>query len=503
MLGPGLKSSIRNAAFAVGASTIGSAIRFVLVIALARGLGPADYGAISSLQAFYLMFVFASTAGLAAYLAREIAAGGAREAQAAGATLALEAGVLALSALLFLAVAGWGDAGGGGAGAGAAGGDAALALLFALTLPARGLAIWARQLFLAREMGGMPLRLVVWFRGAELAVSLAALALGAGVTAIVALHFLSWLAEAAYALGLLRRRGLLGAVSASGLWGRLRPAAPALLGASLTFASADWLRSSPIVLHRFLGEDAEALGRFAFAWNASLILSTTMVVALSAAFPVVSRAHGRADGKDLAFLSFAIRAGLLAGGLATIGGLGLGREVIVLLGGEAYGAAAPAFVASLATIGPITAAHALDQRLFLDGRLRAVLGLNLAALVLLAALFGPLLRQGGAEAATLGAFGVLLAMAAAKLEMARRAHGRRLAQEALRALAAAAIGVGAALAAQGFGPLATLTAGVAALVLAAAALGLATPGERAALAAALRRGLGGVRRGGARRGPGA
>lgn len=464
---------LRNAIYQVGSNGLAAVIRFVHVIVLARGLGAAEYGVISSLQAFYMMFIFAVGAGLTTFLSRELAIGGGRARSAPAFTLLLEAVALVVCAALFLVIVAR-DAGGW------------LALLFAAAIPARGLAMWGRHVFVASEAGQHPLRQVLWFRSGELLAVLAALAIGGGLVAVVVIHLLSWVAEALSSLAIVRRAGLL-----SGGIGAVRgllPRGAALLGASLTFAIGEWLRSAPIVLYRYAGEDGAALGRFAFAWNAALLLSVLVVVAMSAAFPVVSRAHVRADGKDIRFLDVVLRGSAVIGAVAAIAGIAFGAGLLGLLLGAEYRQTGPVLAAALATVAPVGMNHALDQRLYLDGRTGRLFAVNMATLALLVPAFVLVLRLAGPTAAVLALFAVLTAAAGAKLVLVARRHGTVPLRAALRGLACGGLAVGAAVLVQPFGAVATLAAGGFALAVAGAALGLVSGREWRGLRRRLGRG---------------
>lgn len=442
MLSSGIRHSVFNALLAVGANSIASIIRLIYVVALARGLGPEDYGTISSLQAFYLMFVFAATAGLAAFLSREFASNSGRARQAPSLTLWIEVALLLAFAILFWLFARFET-------------NATIVVFFALTIPARGLAAWVRLVFLSREEGRIPLRLVAVFRSAELIAVLLALAFDADILSIVKIHFISWLAEAAVGILVVMRTKLL--VGFQSAVAAVPANLPALAAISLVFASSEWLRAAPIIIFKFIGEDPAELGRFAFSWNAALMLYVPIVVALTAAFPLVSRAHERKDGKDLGFLDFVVRAGGILGALCTILAISFGSLAINTLVGAEYSGADPIFATAIACVGPIAINHALEQRLFLDEKTKLVLGLNLLALAALVASFPFALRTTGTLAAALCFFAILIALTISKLMVVSRHHPLGLGLAAIKSFC---VGISCALATLAALPLGALGASI-------------------------------------------
>ena len=102
ILGTGVTSILRNLVFLLGSNWLAMGLRGIYVVILARALGPAGYGLISSRQALYLILVVAVTAGLPGYLSRERAAVGTRETEAVRLSLIVQLGALSLGAIAFL-----------------------------------------------------------------------------------------------------------------------------------------------------------------------------------------------------------------------------------------------------------------------------------------------------------------------------------------------------------------------------------------------------------------
>ena len=426
----GLRSIMRNAAFLGGSGIYGTLIRAGYVFVVARGLGPEGYGILSSLQGLYLIFVFVVTSGLPHYLSRE-AAGGAGT-LAARQSLAVTLAVLALGAGLFLLI---------GVAAEPVASLTGLYPVFAVAILARGLAFWARHLFLAREASQYHLVQTLIFTTVELVLVAIALSFGAGIWAVSLIHTGTWLADSAASLLLLRNR--FGPVARPRL-DDLGRAAPAILTVGLAFAAANWLRMTPLVAYRYGAADPAEAGRFALAWNAAMILAMLVVTMMNAAAPVISRARARADGKEALYLRAVLQGAPLAGGAGFILGLGLADWLLRLVGGAAYGGAGIALSLLLAIIGPLSANHAMDQALYLEGRTRTVFTTNAGAALLIAAIayaLAPVTSLAGVAAALLAS---LTALAVLKAVLADHTLGHHVSGVFARSLAAAALAGGAA-----------------------------------------------------------
>lgn len=434
MLGPGVHSILRNGAFLLGTAWFGTALRTGYIIILARALGPAGYGLISSTQASYMMFVIAVSAGMPAFLSRERAAGRARGDESVRLTLIVQATALSFSAAAFFLLGFATEA------------DAVTRLVFILfagTVVARGLAVCARHVFVAFETSQHQFWLISIFRTGEVLSAAGALALGGGVVAIAVIHLVSWVLQAVAGLVLVHRR-----LAALRLrwpnFARLRAVAVGVLGISIALAAGDWLRLAPLAAVRYVAEDAPDVGQFALAWNAAVILSLMLVTAMNAAFPVISRARARADGKDAVYVDFCIRYGVLFGAAVLVAGMSFGPRVIVAVAGAKYASAGAIFAVALTLLSPIIIGYALDQTLLLWKRTRLVLSLNGGALAAVVAGFVPAFRTFGPIGAVLVVFAVLAVLVFVKVIVARRVAGMFLLPSLLRA----AVSAGGALAAE-------------------------------------------------------
>jgi len=476
-LGPGVRSILRNGAYLLGSNWLAAALRAAYVVILARALGPAGYGLISSTQALYIMLLLVGTAGLPAFLSRELAADRARGEEAVGLTLLVLAASLSLGAGAFILL-----------GLTTESDPVArqVFFLFAGALVARGLAMWARHAFVAHEASHYHMRQVSIFRTGEVLVAAGALAMGAAVVAIAAIHLASWILEAAAGLALVHRR-----LAALRLrppdWPRLRTVARGALAISGALAAGDWLRVAPLALYRYVAEAAPDVGQFALAWNAALILAMMPVAVMTAASPVISRARVRADGKDAYYLDFCIRGGVILGTAAVIGGMAFGPWAITLAAGEEYARAGAIFPATLSILGPIVMNYALDQTLFLHGRTGLVFLLNAGALLAVAAVFVPASQAFGPAAAVLAVFTTLAALVLVKIVTVRAVAGIVLLPSLLRAGVAAGAALAAAVPLTALLPWAGVAGGLATLVLAAFVSKAVAPHERRTLLALVRR----------------
>lgn len=435
-LGPGLRSILRNGAYLLGAGWLATALRAIYVVVLARVLGPEDYGLLSSAMALYLMFVVGGTAGTATYVSREVSAGRVDRGDALWSALMVESvfffvGALAFLTLTFLPYSG-SDAG-------------AIFVLLALTLIFRGIATWAMQAFIASEASHYQIGLVSFFRTTEVLLAVAALAAGGGIIAVVVIHLASWALEAVLGIWIVHAR-LASWSMAAVAWQRLLYFGRGLATVSAAVSASTWLRLAPLALYPYMALNAGDTGQFALAWNAAMVIATSVLTVMNAAIPVLSRAHARADEKDIYYLSVCIRYGILFGSAAAIAGVGLGAWLITVAVGERYASAGPLFAATLWTIGPIVVGHALDQTLFLHGRTQFCIPFNTAALVILLVVFTLALRSHGPLFAV-SAYAIIMSVAViVKIAFVRRLADIDLLKPGFVAAACAVAGMVVALA---------------------------------------------------------
>lgn len=429
-LGPGVRSILRNGAYLLGAGWLATALRAIYVVVLARALGPEDYGLLSSAMALYLMFVVGGTAGIATYVSREVSAGRAERGDALWSALMIEAAFLCAGALAFLSLTFFLYSGNG---------LAPIFVLLALALIFRGVATWAMQAFIASEASHYQVSLVSFFRTAEVLLAVAALAAGGGLTAVVVIHLASWVLEAALGIWIVHAR--LTSWSTAVAWQRLLSFGKGLATVSAAVSASTWLRLAPLALYPYIVLNSGDTGQFALAWNAAMVIATAVLTVMNAAIPVLSRAHVRADEKDMYYLSVCIRYGILFGSAAAIAGVGLGAWLIMIAVGGRYASAGPLFAVALWTIGPIVVSHALDQTLFLRGRTQFCILFNAAALVILLVAFALALRSHGPLVAVIAVAITMSVAAIVKIAFVRMLTEIDLLKPGLVAAACAAAGM--------------------------------------------------------------
>lgn len=474
-LGDGVRSLLRNGAWLLGANWLATLLRLVYVAVLARWLGPDGFGLISTLQASYLAILAFATAGLPAFLSRERTR---KETLSGilGTVFTLHAGGLLACGLIFVALAG---------SAGASLSEWGLIGLFGGALILRGLAIAVGDTFTAHEQSAMVLKLVGTFRTVEIVAGIAVLLAGGDVLAVALVHLVSWAFESGAGLWQLRSR--------LGHFGRpkidraiLATLAVPMFGVGLALAAGHAIRAVPMVLVRYSEANAEAIGQFALAWNAALMLATLTVSVLAAAFPVIGRAHLREDGKDVQYLDFCVRYGLLAGIAAGLAAFWLGELAMRLVGGAEYESAAGIFRLSACAIGPAAASFAVDQILFVKGKSRWLLILNVAAIALLAAGFVPVFNLWGGEAAAGLGLGVICLALAGKLVVLKQLAGASALGGLIRA-GLVALAVLAVLWLTGpFGEVGKIAAAISAVLAASLLTGAVKPSEWQGVLGALR-----------------
>jgi O-antigen/teichoic acid export membrane protein len=349
-------------------------------------------------------------------------------------------------------------------------------LLFGGALVARGLATFARHSFVAFEAAHYHWKFVTVFRTGEVLLAIVALLMGASVIAIAAIHLVSWILEGAAGLALIHRR-LVKLRLPSVTWVRFRDVAFDLLAISFSVAAGNWLYVAPLALIRYVAEDASDVGQFALAWNAAVILSMMLVTVMNSAFPVVSRAHARSDGKDVIYMDFCVRYGVVLGAAAAIFGMVFGPWAITVAIDPAYARAGPIFTAALALLGPIVVSHALDQTLYLQGRTGLIFVMNGAALAAIVVGFVPAFREFGPAGAVYVVSAVLASLVFVKVEVVRRVTDMVLLPSLLRATVASGAALAATVALSTLAPWVGLTGGLVILALAAMAARAVVPRE--------------------------
>ncbi len=401
-LGDGIRSILGNGARLMGVSWIENALGAAYFAVMARCLGPALYGRWAYGIAAYVLvlglvgFGFDTLTVLRLGRDRHDAAG------FVGLTLTLRLAFLGLGAAGLAAYAL------------AAEPDPVNAIVLLLLIPAlvgRGVAFWTRICFLGYERMGDYLRVVTWWRSAEVGCGMVYLVSGGGLVGVVILHSLSWLGEAGF--GLWRVHSRLTRYALRLDW---HPAVEfiaqgAVLG--LAAAAATWLIAGPIVILRHTGIALAQLGQFAIVSSLTMILVGSAQAFFAAALPVLSGMAGQGHSGMAAYGR--LTAIIVAAGAAAAAGFGwlLGPPVAVWALGARYAAAGSLLAPFLLVGGAILAPTGYEQTLVLSGRRWPSAVANLGAGLCLAAGLAPAVAAWNIQGAVLATAGAWLIRAAA------------------------------------------------------------------------------------------
>lgn len=402
----------RNTALLAAAQGIGSGSRIAYVIVVARLLGPELYALLAYVQSWYLAFLPLAMAGLGPALVQRLAGGGERLRQTASAALGLRLAATAVAAVacaaLALAVVPDRRA-------------PALIAVLLLALAGRAITAWAQHLFIARDLNRHTLRQEAAFRIVEVLAAIGVLLAGGGVLALVLVHVVAWLVQAAAALRVVAReinpvRAILPRDEVRAL-GAL--AAPFFALQLL----AEWRIHGPLVLYRNVVTDAALFGQFALAMQAMLIAAALPQALGAAAQPALARSAAAGDGRDLAFASIVHRLAFAGGTAAGLLGLALGPPLFAALFGAAYATAGRLVGLTLWCLVPLTAGFAYPLVFTLRGEMRSQILQSAVATLTAAALVPALGLRLGASGAVLGAaVAFAIPPLVSALSAARRGH---------------------------------------------------------------------------------
>jgi O-antigen/teichoic acid export membrane protein len=354
----GVRSLAVNAGYIFGTRALTAVLRAIYAILLARYLGPETYGLFTYGMSWYLAFLPLTFWGMNIIMSREVGRDrhgeGARivnvSASARLLTTGLAASLCLGTGMLFEQNP-----------------EARLLIaVFTLALIGRSIATWVNDVFAAHERASFILRIEGSFRALETLLGMALLLLGFGIWAALAVHLISWWLQAVGGVMVTRRR--IAAVrllfARSGLLSLLRTGLPL---AAMVFCNG-WLLQGPVVLFRHLGTDAADLGQLAIASQFLVLVSQVISAVSIAALPVMSRSIDRRDSKDLLFVVWMMRPGVLFGASAAILGTVLGPWLFALLFHGAYDDAGRLLGPALWLLVPIAAAAALNQRFLAQRR---------------------------------------------------------------------------------------------------------------------------------------
>jgi len=349
-------------------------VRFVYAIVLARKLGPELYGLFNYGMSWYLVFIPFAGFGINIILSREVGRNRGDGRRVVGQTLLFRVGVTLVAAAAsgiagLICEANWQAR--------------TVLLVFSAALVGRSLSTWSDQVFAAYEANRYFLLQQTVFRPIEVVLGLVTLFSGGGLVAVTLVHAAIWWLQALY--GMLRVHRSIVAIRLRGTWRDIRKIASQGAPIAAGLMLMNWLQQGPVVLYRHMSVHEASLGQFALAMQVFMILCYLPVAMGTAAFPVLSRAVARQDGKDIQFAETMVRAGLILGSVAGLVGISIGPRLIEVIFGPRFSEAG--HVAGLAVwlLIPWTCGDTLSRLYFARGNflLPAVCaGLGAAALTL-------------------------------------------------------------------------------------------------------------------------
>jgi O-antigen/teichoic acid export membrane protein len=356
-LGSGIRSIARNGVFLMGSTWIETVLHGLYVVAISHFLGPELYGAWAYAAAAYVFVLMLTQFGFDMLLPIRLGADRRNSAGFVGVTLTLRLGLLGFAATGLLLYAHVSEPAG----------PTRLALL--LMIPAlcgRGLALWSRIVFLGYERVGDYMKLAVAVRVVEVACGVVLLAAGSGLFAIIVLHSLAWVIEAAIGFGMVRRQlaPYRPVLDVGETVEQLRQGVVLGLATSLT----GWLIAGPVILLRHVEGDLGRLGQFSLALQLAMIVVATAQAFLVAALPVLSRSVAREDPLLRNYGAIAALVTLVGFGAAAAVGFVLGPPLIAWVFGPEFARAGDLLGPCLLVGGLIVAPMGYAQLLILRGR---------------------------------------------------------------------------------------------------------------------------------------
>lgn len=324
-IGPGVRSIVINGAYLMGSSWIEFGLRAVYTIALARYLGPENYGIWAYGVAAYTFGIGLIGFGFDTLIPIRLGAGKRGAGDFVGLTLTLRMALLGLAAAMLASYAFWGEA------------NQTSKIILLVLIPAligRGMAAWARIFFIAYERTSDYVMIGTAIRTAEVCLGLIILASGGGIYPIAFLHVACAVIEGAIGLRLIRSRLTTYVRQFDG-----REAAAFLKqGAILGLASAllNFLISGPLILFRHFGNDLALVGQLAIPLQAMMIMFNSALVYLIAALPVLSRSAGRGDPRVASYGNLTLLISAAVGIPAGIVGILFGPAAVSWILGPEY-----------------------------------------------------------------------------------------------------------------------------------------------------------------------
>jgi O-antigen/teichoic acid export membrane protein len=323
--GAGVRSIARNASYLLSGQYLVSSLRFVYAIILARYLGPELYGLFNYGLSWYLAFLPLSGLGLGVILSREVGRDRIQGAQIVGQTLTIRI-LLAIAVAAVGYLIGWFSE--------ENPEIKKLLLIFSTALTFFFNDTATTEIYTAYEVNKYSFRQNAIFRPLEVVFGTVALACGGGLIAVVAIHTISWWCQAMSGLELASRHIVTIRLELAwrGFKGILLQGFPIAIGVFMV----SWLQQGPLILFRHTSDMGNNLGQLALALQAFVILSVVPMAAVTASFPVLSRAVTQKGEKVSLFTEVMLKGSFIFGAAAGLAGMGAGRWLVNIIFGARY-----------------------------------------------------------------------------------------------------------------------------------------------------------------------
>jgi O-antigen/teichoic acid export membrane protein len=388
----GVHSIARNTAQLTAAQLVGFAARTIYVVLVARLLGPELYGLLAYSQSWYLAFLPLALFGLGPAMVHLVAGDRAQAPEVAARALAIRVLMTAIASVACIVVA-WRVAPDPRA--------PTLISILVLALAGRAITAWAMHLYTAFEATHHALRQELVFRLLDLAVAATVLLAGGSIFQLVALNGIVWLAQATWALGVVRRHFVPLRID----WrpAGWRPLVTLALPFLVTAAAVDWRAYGTLILYRNLTDDAVLFSQLALAMQALFITAALPQSLVAAAQPVLTRSAARGDGKDLAWAGAIQRLAFIVGATSGLVGMAAGPDLFRLVLGDAYVHAGQLAGLTLWCLLPLMAGIGYGPVLVARGQLYLQMAASISGAVVMTATLPPLAQAFGERGVILAA----------------------------------------------------------------------------------------------------
>jgi O-antigen/teichoic acid export membrane protein len=376
-----------NTGFIFASQAIGSILRALYAVVLARELGPELFGLMNYGLGWYAAFLAVANLQLESYMSRQLALSPASASEVLSRAMTLR--IFSTTIVFAIAVAS----------AIGSGGDSLLAkvlLIYAVAMVGRSAAMWCISAFISRESARHVLTIEVAFRAVEVLVGISAVSLGFGLIEIALIHALSWWGQSIYGFLLVRKH-----LSAVHIRARCREQLElfrTVLPMAIASIGATWLMQGPFVLFKDAAPVASDVGVVALILQI-FVLATGVPVALGrAALPALSRTVIRTDNKDALFLGLVLRAAIAGTTALTLAAAAAGPSVVPLIFGDAYRSAGLHLAYGLMLVLPFGVATIANQLLIAHDRTWQAMVAAVLGAVAMTVLVRVFMRDGGAVA---------------------------------------------------------------------------------------------------------